>query len=135
MTRLSEARRIASSQGWLADAPPAFRHAVLDRCSLKEFGAGETIYMAGDRPGGMYALITGGLFVTITTGERGPNFAHYFRPLTWFSEGPGITGGPRLAGFSASRRSELLQLPLYAIEEILRLNPPSWRYFASLAVE
>lgn len=134
MIRLREARQLASHQGWLAEAPPAFRHAVLDRCSLKEFGAGETIYMAGDEPGGMYGLITGGLLVTITTGERGPNLAHYFRPVTWFGEGPGITGGPRLAGFAASRRSELLYLPLHAIDDILRLDPPSWRLFVALAM-
>ena len=40
-----------------------------------------------------------------------------------------------MAGFSASRRSELLQLPLHAIDEILRLDPLSWRQFASLAME
>ena len=73
--------------------------------------------------------------MTITTGERGPNFAHFFRPLLWFGESPILNGGPRLAGFSASRRSELLQLPLHAIDEILRLDPLSWRQFASLAME
>ena len=79
---------MAARGGWLSDAPASFRDAVLERCSLREFAPGETIYMTGDEPGGMYGLITGGLSVTITTGERGPNFAHYFRPMKWFGEGP-----------------------------------------------
>ena len=135
MTRLAEARRLASRRGWLSEAPAPFRAAVLERCNLKEFAPGETIYMTGDEPGGMYGLISGGVTVTITTGERGPNFAHYFRPVIWFGEGPILSGGPRLAGVLTSRLSEVLYLPLHAMDEILRLDPSSWRQFASLAME
>lgn len=134
MSRLRAAREIASRQGWLSQTPPGFRDAVLDRCTLKAFSAGATIYMTGDPPGGMYGLISGGLSVTIATGEEGPNYAHFLRPGAWFGEGPMISGRPRIAGFVASRSAELLHLPLHGIDEILRENPSSWRLFAGLVL-
>lgn len=130
----SEALEIASGQGWLSQTPQRFRTAVLDRCVLQTFEPGATIYMTGDTSGAIYGLISGTLSVTLATGERGPYYAHFFRPGTWFGEGPLISGTARIVGISAVRETVLLQLSQRSMEEILRDDPGSWRQLALLTL-
>lgn len=130
----SEACEIASREGWLSQTPSAFRKAVLDRCVLQTFEPDATIYMTGDTSSPIYGLISGGVSVSLATGERGPYFAHFFQPGTWFGEGPLISGTPRIAGISAIRETTLLQLSKHAMEEILRDDPASWRQIALLTL-
>jgi CRP/FNR family cyclic AMP-dependent transcriptional regulator len=130
----SEACEIASREGWLSQTPPAFKTAVLDRCILQTFEPDETIYMTGDTSSPIYGLISGGVSVSLATGERGPYFAHFFQPGTWFGEGPLISGTPRIAGISAIRETTLLQLSKQSMEEILRDDPTSWRQIALLTL-
>ena len=130
----SEACEIASREGWLSQTPSAFRTAVLDRCVLQTFEPDATIYMTGDTSSPIYGLISGGVSVSLATGERGPYFAHFFQPGTWFGEGPLISGTPRIVDISAIRETTLLQLSKQSMEEILRDDPTSWRQIALLTL-
>jgi CRP/FNR family cyclic AMP-dependent transcriptional regulator len=130
MLSVDAAHNIVLRQGWLSQTPQPFQQAVLDRCFLQEFETGATIFMLGDLSGGMFGLVTGGLSVSIAPGERGPYFAHFFRPGTWFGEGPAISGQPRRVGLIATRTTELLHLSLPAINEIVSEDPAAWRLFA-----
>jgi CRP-like cAMP-binding protein len=82
----------------------------------------------------MYGLVSGAFSVSVVQGERGPYFAHFFRPGDWFGEGPAISGRPRIVGLSAVRDTELLYLSLGAVDEILRERPSSWRMFGALTL-
>lgn len=134
MGRIDTAREIVSCRGWLGQAPPAFRKAVLDRCTYQKVASGQSIYLTGDPPGGMYGLVSGGLAVSLVTGERGPYFAHFFGAGSWFGEGPAITGRPRLVGLAAARQTELFHLPLHAVDDVIAEDPSRWRLFAGLAL-
>jgi CRP/FNR family transcriptional regulator, cyclic AMP receptor protein len=120
--------------GWLSQTPESFRQAVLDRCVMQRVEAGATIYATGDPPGGMYGLVSGAFRVSVAQGERGPYFAHFFGPGDWFGEGPAISGRARIVGLSAGRESDVLHLPLRAVDEILRKDPATWRLFAVLTL-
>lgn len=122
------------NQGWLDHTPLTFRRAVLDRCRLEQFKAGTQIYAVGDEPGGMFGLVKGGLGVSIAPGERGPYIAHFAMPGTWFGEAAAITRQPRRVGLIATRDSELLHLPLHAIDEIVGRDPSAWRLFALVTI-
>jgi CRP-like cAMP-binding protein len=120
--------------GWLSLTPESFRRTVLDLSVLQKVEAGATIYATGDPPGGMYGLVSGAFKVSVAQGERGPYFAHFFGPGDWFGEGPAISGRARIVGLSAGRESEVLHLPLRSVDEILRKEPASWRFFAALTL-
>jgi CRP/FNR family cyclic AMP-dependent transcriptional regulator len=126
---------LMSREGWLSRTPRSFCQAVLDRSVLQRFEAGATIYESGDPPGGMYGLVSGAVGVSVTQGRRGPYLAHFFRPGEWFGEGPAISGRPRVVGLAAGRDSELLHLPLHAVDAIVADQPGSWRFFAWLTME
>jgi CRP-like cAMP-binding protein len=82
----------------------------------------------------MFGIVSGGLAVSIAPGEQGPYIAHFAMPGTWFGEAAAITRQPRRVGLTATRDSELLHLPLRAIDEIVRRDPSAWRLFALVTI-
>ena len=65
MMTLEAAQKVVVANGWLSMTPEPFRGMVLDRCRLQFFAAGQSIYMLGDPPGGMFGLVSGGLGISI----------------------------------------------------------------------
>jgi CRP/FNR family cyclic AMP-dependent transcriptional regulator len=135
MVDISAAREIVSRQGWLSQVPSQFRQKVLDRCLVEDFQAGTVIYSIGDPPGGMYGLVSGRYGVSIAPGERGPYLVHFAMPGTWFGELPAFTGLPRRVGLIAARHATVLHLPLASIQEIVRLDPGAWQFFAFVMID
>ena len=124
------ANKVALAHGWLSHTPASFQNSVLERCTLQHFGQGKTIYSIGDPPGGMFGLIRGGLAISVAPGERGSYVAHFARPGAWFGEAAAITGQSRRIGLTATRDTDLLNLPGYAIREITCKDAATWRLFA-----
>jgi CRP-like cAMP-binding protein len=90
--------------------------------------------MAGDPPGGMFGLVSGGVGISIAPGEQGPYFAHLGRPGTWFGEASAILRQPRRVGLTATRDAEMLYLPIEKIDEIVAMDTNAWRLFALVTV-
>lgn len=129
MSERSTAHQIVTGTGWLHQTPVPFQRKVLDRCRLERFAGGASVYSAGDEPGGMFGIVTGCLSISVAPEEHGPYAAHSATPGTWFGEAAAFTRQPRRIGLTASRDSELLHLPLHAIDEIVAEDPGAWRYF------
>jgi CRP-like cAMP-binding protein len=128
----NEARAIVSRMGWLSRTPERFRSSVLRKCQLANFGVGETLYAAGEPAGGIYGLVSGGLCVSIEPGDLIPVTVHLYVPGTWTGEAAAITGEPRLVSMSATRTTQVLYLPLTAVNAILDEDPEAYRSFARL---
>jgi CRP-like cAMP-binding protein len=132
---LNEAHQIVLKTGWLRHMPVQFRRAVLERCRLEQFAHGKPVYSVGDEPGGMYGIVTGCLSISVAPEEEeGPYVAHFAMPGTWFGEAAAFTRQPRRVGLTASRDSELLHLPLHAIDQIVGRDPRAWRYFGLVTI-
>lgn len=125
---------IVRNRGWLRRTPAAFRQAVLEQCRLLQFAAGTPVYSIGDEPGGMYGVVTGALGVSVAPGEHGPYTAHLATSGAWFGEAAAFTRQPRRVGLRATRDTELLHLPLSAIDEIVRRDPGAWRFFGLVTI-
>ena len=123
---------LVSRRGWLSQTPRAFRNALLARVHLQTFIDCEIIYEAGDRPGGIYGVVSGAVRISFVPEERGPVFAHYFRIGSWFGEAAALSGQPRMAGHSASGDTELLHLPIKGVNELIRADPTCLRFFSIL---
>jgi CRP/FNR family transcriptional regulator, cyclic AMP receptor protein len=130
MLQRDAACEIVVRQGWLRHTPIPFRRTVLDRCLLERFTAGTPIYSVGDEPGGIFGIVTGCLGISVAPGELGPYTAHFAMPGSWFGQAGAFTRGPRRVGLTATRDTELLHLPLRAIDEIVNQDPSAWRLFA-----
>jgi CRP/FNR family cyclic AMP-dependent transcriptional regulator len=130
-----KACEIVLSRGWLHRTPIEFQRAVLERCRLEQFEAGKPIYSVGDEPGGMFGIVAGCVGITVAPGELGPYIAHFAMPGSWFGQAAAFTRQPRRVGLTATRDTELLHLPLWAIDEIVRSDPSTWRLFGLLTIE
>lgn len=53
---IADARALLLKSGWLAAMPDEFRTALLSICERKRFDADDTVYLAGDPPGGIYGI-------------------------------------------------------------------------------
>lgn len=125
---------IVRNRGWLRHTPMSFRNAVLERCRLERFAAGTPVYSLGDEPGGMYGVVTGALGISVAPGDHGPYTAHLAMSGAWFGEAAAFTRQPRRVGLTATRDTELLHLPLHAIDEIVRRDPGAWRFFGLVTI-
>lgn len=132
---LDSARAIIVGQGWLASTPAWFAAAVVERSSLRCYAPGQTIYMVGDVPDGLYGLVAGSLRLTIAPGDAGPNFAQLLRPGMWMGQAAVLADRPRLVGLAAVRETRLLHLPTKAIDQIIDDRREAWRYFSLLSYE
>jgi len=135
MRSKEEACEIVLNRGWLRHTPGWFRRTVLDRCLLQQFKTGTPVYAIGDEPGGMFGIVTGGLGISIAPGEQGPYTAHFGIPGTWFGEIAAFTRQPRRVGLIATRDTELLHLPLHAIDEIVTREPVAWRFLGLVTID
>src|SRR5688572_26558415 len=92
----TEVDAFLSRHGWLSFTPPEFRAAVLARIQLHEFEKGESVYRAGDPPGGVWALVEGAVEIESSPLTAAPHLMHFGVPGFWFGEAPLIFGVNRL---------------------------------------
>lgn len=125
----ADLRRKASATGWLADAPPPFRDAVLERTVVRRYGAGELLHAAGDEAGGMYGVAEGSIRLMLAAIDHGPYCGHLLRPGSWAGDGPTINREVRPVTLVSSGSSTVLFLSRAAIMEIVADDPGHWRHF------
>lgn len=116
---IDEARDLVRHRGWLCQVPQRFQLAVLNRCLLEHLQAGTAIFTVGDPPKGMFGLVAGSVGVSLALEKRAPYLAHFARPGTWFGEEAAFTGRAQQVCVTATRDTDLLHLPLPAIQEIV----------------
>ncbi len=136
MRDCGEAHEIVLRQGWLSRMPVSFQQEVLERCRVRHFTRGQVIYVIGEPPGSMYGLVAGGVAISIApNNEVGPLVAFSERPGSWFGLAAAITEKPRPIGLVATCSTDMLQLPLHALNEIVSQDPAVWRLFAIGALD
>lgn len=122
-------------RGWLADQAPAVRAEVLQRGRLISGGEGESLFHAGDDPGGIFGVVAGGVAIRIACRSDEPRLAHIGRCGLWFGYGPLVRGGPRsmLYTFSLTEPSWLFSISLAKLQEIVRMSPEHQRALLSVS--
>jgi CRP-like cAMP-binding protein len=113
--------------GWLANQPAAFRAWTAEHARWRRFAAGETIYLAGDQPDGMYGLGSGALEVTFPLLGDEPVTIHRAEPGFWIGEAAMMAGATRMVSLSAAVESRVLHIPVGPLRELLDREPGVWR--------
>lgn len=121
--------------GWLIDTPESFRLALLAEASPQRYERGAFIYREGDPTGGLFGLVDGAVGFEIAPYERGPNFAHVFRPGSWFGEMEILCRSARAYSLVALRPSVCLHVPLRNLEAVMCTVPAGWRYLGALCAD
>jgi CRP-like cAMP-binding protein len=124
---------ILSEHGWLALTSSDFRQAVLERLQCRKLAAGEAIYRAGDREGGLWAIVEGGVQFESPGPQLAPSPAHVAIPGFWFGETPLISRTGRKVDAYAARPSVFATISLGDCRAILEDDPARWQWLALLA--
>ncbi len=123
MVERSEAERRILRRGWLAAQPDSIRSAVLERCRLLHVEDREFLFHAGDGPGGIYGVVSGGIGIHVPAANDEATLVHIGRCGVWFGYGPLVRGGQRSLTFSVMEPSWLFHIALPALQDVAGLSP------------
>ncbi len=125
--------RVLSERGWLSRTPAPFRSAMLKRCQWRRYDAGETLFVAGDPPGGIFGVADGSVGGATGLGPAETPTMHIGQPGLWVGEGPIITGDPRRITVFAVTAAYVAQVPLAELKAALSDRPEWWQHIAQLS--
>lgn len=134
MEQLLKARQYLDKVGWLAGRPAEFRKGLLARTRLSVLEKGAVLYRVGDRPDGLYGLVSGSLTQEIVPDQSGLHFTQVFRTGSWFGEAELFDDGSRMGAVVATRLSHCLYVPRVELLELASLEPDTWRWLGVLSV-
>jgi CRP-like cAMP-binding protein len=122
-----------SDHGWLSLASYDFRQSVLDRLTIRKLAGGEALFRTGDREGGLWAIIEGGVRLELPGPQLTPSLTHVAIPGFWFGEAPLIGKTVRLFDAHAAGPSVFATVPLSDLRALIDEDPARWQWIALLA--
>jgi len=122
-------------RGWLSRTPSDFQQALFPICRLRRFAAGETLYVAGDEPGGIFGICRGSVAVSIPLDTSEMHFVHLYQPGIWFGEASILTGHPRRISAVARTDLTVAYAPRGGLLTLLNGHPEWWQMLGRLSVE
>jgi CRP-like cAMP-binding protein len=130
---IAEAAAVFGARGWLSVQPPQLRDTVLAAALWREVNPGDGLLQAGDPPGGIFGVLSGGIAVYAQVGSLLPRMGTIIRAGGWFGTASFATGLPRYISARVQEPSHLLHIPLARIEAMMAADPQAARMFAGLA--
>lgn len=126
-----EAKAFLATSPWLRDFPEDLRETLLASARLlPSFDRGQRVYNVGDRPNGIFGVVSGCFGFEVAPQEEGPQLIHQLRPGIWFGELAHVLERPRLAAVYATRPSQCMWVPAQALDNLLHSDPRLWKYVA-----
>lgn len=127
------AEKVVASRGWLSKQPAKFRNALLKRARLLTFPNGAPVYHAGDDPGGIYGIVSGGILVYVPGIDGTERLGHIARSGVWFGHGPALTRDGRALTFIAGEPSLVLHVALGVLDELVASDEAAGRSIRAIS--
>jgi CRP-like cAMP-binding protein len=122
-----------SEHGWLVRTPTDFKAAIFERLTIRKFAGGEAVYRSGDREGGLWAIIEGGVQFEIPGPQLAPGLTQVSLQGFWFGEAPLIGKAERQNSAFTTEPSIFATISLADCRAILEEDPARWQWIALLA--
>ena len=139
MTTEVSAHLIALQSGrWFAQLPPEFAAALLRMGRIRQLTVGQSLFLRGDPPCGLYAVLRGALTVSGTGGrsdDARSALLTRLEPPQWFGEISVFDGNVRSHDAVAAEPCTLLHVPNEPLQEWLRGHPEHWHALALLVTD
>jgi CRP/FNR family transcriptional regulator, cyclic AMP receptor protein len=123
---------------WFVQRPEVFSNALLNMAKLRRMQTGDALFLRGDPPCGLYALLRGSIRISglvDTHGDTREALLILLTPPTWFGEISVFDGSTRTHDAYAAERSTLLHIPHDALNAWLQIYPQYWRDLALLMAD
>lgn len=120
-------------RGWLSTQSPELADALISRGRLRHFRRGDVLHRESGPPGGMYGIVSGGIGISTLRRDGEAVLGNILRPGDWSGEGPLMLGGNRTLTYRAMEDSDVLCVPLVALQAIGQAYPDATRAFGNLS--
>ena len=130
----SRARDILSGIGWLSRQPAAFQDEVFKHSVPVQYAVGEVVYRLGDKPGGIYGIVSGALIASMAPLGAVPHILHVMTPGSWIGEGPYFARDARRIDLRAALDTRAVYLPLDAMDHMTARDPLVLRNFVQILI-
>jgi CRP/FNR family cyclic AMP-dependent transcriptional regulator len=117
---------------WYRGLPVELQDRLLAGASLRPLAAEERIFLRGDPPSGLFAVLDGGVRVTSMAAGGKEALLTLIEPPSWFGEIAVFDGLERTHDAIAEGETTVLQVPQSALDTILAAEPRYWRDLALL---
>lgn len=138
MPDLSSWLPVLHSGRWFSQLPPDLACGLLDMAQIRPLATGEALFLRGNPPCGLYALVKGSVRISGLGGKQGEAreaVLTLLEPPNWFGEISVFDGSPRTHNAHADEPSTLLQIPQDSLTAWLSKHPQHWRELALLMTD
>lgn len=122
---------ILSRNAWYRDLPPSLAEGILREGRLRQVDGG-AIYVIGEEPNGIFAVIEGEVRSTYVTPEGRYAVLMIARPGDWFGEAALLDGGNRYTDAYAQGKCAILQISPAAFRRLVHDNVDHYAAFAQI---
>jgi CRP-like cAMP-binding protein len=118
---------------WFAALPEALQEALLDAALLRTMQPGEALFLRGEPPSGLFAVLDGTVRISGTAESGKEALLALLEPPSWFGEISVFDGQPRTHDAVSDGESRVLQVPQAPLLQFLDGEPRWWRDLGLLA--
>lgn len=129
-----EAEAIIRGNGWLAGKPADFQNEVLRNSVLVHYAAPQSIYHAGDEPGGIYGLVSGNVTIISAPLDVTPKITQSGLLGHWTGEMSFFTRQPRRIELQVRVPTWVMHLPLSQMDRMVYQNPAWMSHFNHILI-
>lgn len=120
----AEARRLLQARGWLAEQPPDLQRAIFLRGHFRHLPPGAPVFLRGDQPDGIYAVVRGQIKLAHILPEGREVVLWAAEPGFWFGvRDLVVPQAVRYAAAVAAHPTTVFHLPKSALHEVIAVDP------------
>ncbi|GAA4420603.1 Crp/Fnr family transcriptional regulator [Acidovorax lacteus] len=123
---------------WFAGLPDALAQALMGMARVRTLAAGEVLFLRGDAPCGLYAVLRGGVRISGTGGtaeQARSSLLIRLEPPSWFGEIAVFDHAARTHDAHADEPTTLLHVPQDRLRDWLAAHPEHWHALALLLTD
>jgi CRP/FNR family cyclic AMP-dependent transcriptional regulator len=135
MMDLGQALKILTEQGWFSGRSAETRARLGATAKLHSFAKNDSVYLAGDRPNGMFGLVSGSLNISIPRADGEDYTVHRAGAGFWVGDLALFSQGRRLVSVCAAEPTLMVQLPAQDLKRLVDKDPRLYADFYALTYE
>jgi CRP/FNR family cyclic AMP-dependent transcriptional regulator len=132
---LGRALETLAARGWFAHRSAETRARLGAIAKLRSFAKNDRVYLAGDRPTGVFGLVSGSLNVSIPRSDGEDYTVHRAGSGFWLGDLALFSGQVRLVSARAAEPTLMVQLPARDLRRLVKEDPRLYADFYALTYE
>jgi len=132
---LEESLAVLSRRGWFAGRSEAVRAALTNIARLRNYDAGQALYLVEDVPNGVFGLVRGSVDISIPRVDGMDLTVHRADPGFWVGDLALLANEKRLVSVIAAEPTRVVHLPDRDIRHLVEKDPRYYADFYALSHE